>query len=965
MAIKVKGWYHAKATGTSVSVNAGGIATGDTLLGILNKDDDVATTSQPTGFSSVIGFESNNNIYTEVWKKEAVSGDATKTFLLDGTPLAGGSFSVTSQNTLPNEIVWSSDGKKFFMLGSTGTASVYEYTVSEPYNLKSTVAYSNNSFSVDTQESNAQGLAFNNDGTKFFVIGPGNDTLYEYTVSVGWDLSSTVAYSGNSFSVATEAGTPYGVCFNDDGTKFFVIHDGNELVYEYTVSTGFDLSSTVAYSGNSFDTGSQELTPRSVRFNNDGTKFFIVGTTNNTIYEYTVSTGFDLSSTVAYSNNSFSVSGDESVCQGIVFNDDGSKVYVIGTNSDTLYEYDLSYNAYQWSGDSEEYVLTLMVLDGMNHSTITAGTNNTGTDAAPVSLSITPGAADSIVICGFGVDGDSTAHTLDASLTETVVEPQSATDDGQSSNGNGSAGQSIGYEYHAASATGNYTHAIASADEWTGWILSIEPAAGDTEVNTNVDALILTEQQASIALDVTVNTNVDALILTEQQADIVFDVDVLANVDNLTLTENQAAVAHDINVNANVDALTLTTQQANVELGVNVQANVDALTLTEQQATIVYDVDVPANVDALTLTENQASIVFDVDVLANVTALTLTEYQAGVELGVNVQANVDALTLTEYQANIDNAINVAANVDALTLSTYQATIDTTGDTNVDASTHALTLTELTADILVLADIPDVWDGFSGGPISSVPISGGHDGNINVAASVVNLITSTHAASISGEPGGTTINTAVDALILTEHQASIVVDIAVNANTDALTLTEYQASIGLNAEIGATVVNMTLTQLQASIVYDVNVLALSDALTLSVHTADVDGVRPSTKLKGGFVPHKPKTHKKIAKRKERERQEWARLRDELTAMIDPQPVTETKPIPAQEAQIIEEIQEEIRFIPDYLPQKISLAELNLEVAEIEAKLRRVEALIAEQERLKRRRQNDEAVLMLLA
>lgn len=171
--------------------------------------------------------------------------------------------------------------------------TVYEYTCSTGFDLGSTVAYSGNSFSVNSQLTNPRGLAFSTDGTKFFVIGYGTDTVYEYTCSVGFDLSSTVAYSGNSFSVTAQETTPQDIVFSTDGTKFFVMGDTGtpvDSIFEYSCSVGFDLSSTVAYSGISFSVNSQDTEPTGLAFSADGSKFFMVGETGY-VYEYSAGAG--------------------------------------------------------------------------------------------------------------------------------------------------------------------------------------------------------------------------------------------------------------------------------------------------------------------------------------------------------------------------------------------------------------------------------------------------------------------------------------------------------------------------------------------------------------------------------------------------------------------------------------------------------------------------------------------------
>ena len=75
-------------------------------------------------------------------------------------------------------------------------------------------------------------------------------------------------------------------------------------VYEYTLSTNFDVS-TASYS-QSFSAAAQENELRGIAFNNDGTKMFLVGEAGDDVNEYTLSTAFDVS-TATYSQN-FSIS---------------------------------------------------------------------------------------------------------------------------------------------------------------------------------------------------------------------------------------------------------------------------------------------------------------------------------------------------------------------------------------------------------------------------------------------------------------------------------------------------------------------------------------------------------------------------------------------------------------------------------------------------------------------------------
>ncbi|MDC6464421.1 autotransporter domain-containing protein, partial [Candidatus Pelagibacter ubique] len=87
------------------------------------------------------------------------------------------------------------------------------------------------------------GVTFNNDGTKMFVVGLDDDNVNEYTLSTGFDVST--AFFVDSFSVAAQETFPHGIAFNNDGTKMFVVGQNGDDINEYTLSVGFDLNPNV------------------------------------------------------------------------------------------------------------------------------------------------------------------------------------------------------------------------------------------------------------------------------------------------------------------------------------------------------------------------------------------------------------------------------------------------------------------------------------------------------------------------------------------------------------------------------------------------------------------------------------------------------------------------------------------------------------------------------------------------
>lgn len=244
--------------------------------------------------------------------------------------------SLTSQDTAPRNIRFNDDGTKMYVLGNT-TDSIYQYTLSTAYDI-STATYDTVTLSVASQDTSPFGLTFNNEGTKMYVAGIANARIYQYTLATPWDLSSA-SYDSVFFSVAQDT-NGVGVVFNNDGTKMFIAGRTNDSIYQYTLSVAFDLS-TCSYDSVSLSIASEETTVNDIRFNNDGTKMYMVGIINDSVFQYTLTTAFDLS-TCSYDSISFSVATEETTPNGIEFLPDGTKMYIVGSDTDSAYQYSVN-----------------------------------------------------------------------------------------------------------------------------------------------------------------------------------------------------------------------------------------------------------------------------------------------------------------------------------------------------------------------------------------------------------------------------------------------------------------------------------------------------------------------------------------------------------------------------------------------------------------------------------------------
>ena len=260
-------------------------------------------------------------------------------------------FSVSNELINPYAIAFNSDGTKMFTVGyntNVGTPwpdEIRQYSLTTGFSLASGNVTYVTSHNVAAQDTFPQGIAFNSDGTKMFIVGFQNDKVYQYSMTTGFSLASgNVTYDNLNFSVQTQDNIPRDIAFNSDGTKMFILGDQRNKVFQYSLTTGFSLASgNVTYDNIDFSIATEDDTPVSIAFQPDGTKMFIVGMTNDKVHQYSLTTGFSIASgNVTYDNIDFSFANESTSPLGIAFNSDGTKMFLsTPTSVGTIYQYSI------------------------------------------------------------------------------------------------------------------------------------------------------------------------------------------------------------------------------------------------------------------------------------------------------------------------------------------------------------------------------------------------------------------------------------------------------------------------------------------------------------------------------------------------------------------------------------------------------------------------------------------------
>lgn len=212
-----------------------------------------------------------------------------------------------------------------------------------------------------TRDSSMQGMTFKPDGTKLYMAGLTNDRVYEYNLPNTWDIS-TATYL-EQFSIASQETAVRGIRFDTTGTYMFIIGSTSDNIYRYTLSTAWNV--TTATLSQTFNIAPYEINTTGLGFDTTGTNAYIIGTTNGKVIQFKLTTGWDLT-TASYLQNT-SIATQDANASDLFFKPDGTKLYIIGQTGDKIYQYNL---ASAWNVATATYSANTYIRDSESNPTM-------------------------------------------------------------------------------------------------------------------------------------------------------------------------------------------------------------------------------------------------------------------------------------------------------------------------------------------------------------------------------------------------------------------------------------------------------------------------------------------------------------------------------------------------------------------------------------------------------------------
>lgn len=226
------------------------------------------------------------------------------------------------------------DGVKLYTASIFGSNQIKEYSFLDPWNVTSIIFEKEIDVSVDF--SYCTGIEFSPDGSKMYITGGqgGSYKLISYQLATAWDIYTAAKWHELSTT------NPGGIRFKPDGTMLYFLESENpDVIKQYSLSSPWNLTTRSGSPIGTYNitTVSGENRMLGISFLSDGTKMFATGEDNSSVFEFTFSTPWDITTL------NFALSyyvGDKITNPVDVFiRSDKEKFIVGGGVGDKMYEY--------------------------------------------------------------------------------------------------------------------------------------------------------------------------------------------------------------------------------------------------------------------------------------------------------------------------------------------------------------------------------------------------------------------------------------------------------------------------------------------------------------------------------------------------------------------------------------------------------------------------------------------------
>jgi sugar lactone lactonase YvrE len=262
----------------------------------------------------------------------------------------GNSFNIRAYEEDPRGLFFKPDGRSFYTIGYVN-ANIAKYNLSTPWDVN-TATFIGNTANVGicaTGSVDPSDIFIKSDGTRLYIIYNRESKVKQFDMSETWNIFSISVEAGGFLSnsgevnVATQESNTSGLSFSNTGVYMYVTGTATDKVHQYTLGTPWDVT-TASYTQNvNVFIQTTETQPTGLTFNENGTKMFVTGSTQDAVYEFNLSTPWDIISSTYVKKHSEYIR--DAAMTGLYY-DSTNGAFIIGSTNDTVFKYNVNSEIY-------------------------------------------------------------------------------------------------------------------------------------------------------------------------------------------------------------------------------------------------------------------------------------------------------------------------------------------------------------------------------------------------------------------------------------------------------------------------------------------------------------------------------------------------------------------------------------------------------------------------------------------
>ena len=258
-------------------------------------------------------------------------------------------YSLTGEAERPMGMDFNNDGTKAYVVSDQNDA-VEQFSLSTPYDFSSgSVTHDvGEELDVSAETTGPQGGAFSTAGDFYHMIsitGVGFRRVYQYDLTVDWDISSGVYNNAfyvvnNATNGATDIISPAGLTFSEDGARMYVTNGGSGVdgVYQFDLGVSWNIT-TAVYNSVMVTAVAGANGYSGIKFSPTGNQFFVTQRNGADVIQYDLTQPWNIA-TATYVPPECDA-GQDSFVMGLALKPDGTELYVCGFGNNIISKYSI------------------------------------------------------------------------------------------------------------------------------------------------------------------------------------------------------------------------------------------------------------------------------------------------------------------------------------------------------------------------------------------------------------------------------------------------------------------------------------------------------------------------------------------------------------------------------------------------------------------------------------------------